>query len=173
MVLFTVKAWEPEIWHHLSISSNINTVSANSLESCSQWSQTLWNYRVIILFGWITFKCFSVVLIFVLQTPWVESLKSCQSLSFSIISPHLMVPEDSLPRSQSHTLGPILSQMNPAHNIPSYFSDFQINITPPPPQVFVVVSFLLYFHWNLTCIPLFLCKCKYISIINKPFFANL
>jgi hypothetical protein len=42
-----------------------------------------------------------------------------------------MEPEGSLPCSQDPTTGPILSQINPVHNFPSYFPNIHSNIILP------------------------------------------
>jgi hypothetical protein len=79
---------------------------------------------------------------------WSLVLDNRQSHSYSRISEHFMEPRRFIfvftrPPPQ---LVPVLSQMNPVHTTPSYFSNIHFNIYPPTyVYVFLVVSFLLSF----------------------------
>jgi hypothetical protein len=55
-------------------------------------------------------------------------LRSCQLWSYSRTSQHFMEPEVSLPCSQKPSTGPILSQIDPIHTIPSYLPKIHFNI---------------------------------------------
>jgi hypothetical protein len=59
-------------------------------------------------------------------------LRSCQLCSRSRTSQRFMEPEDSLPRSKSPPLVPILSQIDPINTISSYLSKIHFNIVHPP-----------------------------------------
>jgi hypothetical protein len=66
-------------------------------------------------------------------SPW-------ELLNSSRIAQHFTEPEGSLPCSQEPATVPILSQMNPVHTTPSYFSKIHLNIIFPPTS--------RYFYWS-------------------------